>query len=318
MFSNELHAHFSLTSNNDKKKTTRSKHSSSFKKKRETRKSRLLLSMPTKSEISLEKMISLAKIHSEANRPLIKIKDFDGQTKFCQCCSLPSKDDVYLRNCSFCENTDKFAEYGRGTSLYFSFFRFSIVIMIFCLLSMALPAFLLTANYTKEITDECKKIYDGLGMIIKEAFPLCLNYIEVEGVSYENTLDSSDWEFRYNSRNLITYKNIFKDKGGFGNKINGIIVNFYIMHFIGLLSLFVISILYIILLENINKQYDMDVTSPGDFTIIVSNLFSAFDIFWKKINIIREKRKKKIWNIITPKKAKAKKKRIIPKMISKK
>ena len=155
-------------------------------------------------------------------------------------------------------------------------------------------------------------------MIIKEAFPLCLNYIEVEGVSYENTLDSSDWEFRYNSRNLITYKIIFKDKGGFGNKINGIIVNFYIMHFIGLLSLFVISILYIILLENINKQYDMDVTSPGDFTIIVSNLFSAFDIFWKKINIIREKRKKKIWNIITPKKAKAKKKRIIPKMISKK
>ena len=293
MFSNELHAHFSLTSNNDKKKTTRSKHSSSFKKKRETRKSRLLLSMPTKSEISLEKMISLAKIHSEANRPLIKIKDFDGQTKFCQCCSLPSKDDVYLRNCSFCENTDKFAEYGRGTSLYFSFFRFSIVIMIFCLLSMALPAFLLTANYTKEITDECKKIYDGIGMIIKEAFPPCLNYIEVEGVSYENTLDSSDWEFRYNSRNLITYKIIFKDKGGFGNKINGIIVNFYIMHFIGLLSLFVISILYIILLENINKQYDMDVTSPGDFTIIVSNLFSAFDIFWKKINIIREKRKKK-------------------------
>ena len=102
-------------------------------------------------------------------------------------------------------------------------------------------------------------------MIIKEAFPPCLNYIEVEGVSYENTLDSSDWEFRYNSRNLITYKIIFKDKGGFGNKINGIIVNFYIMHFIGLLSLFVISILYIILLENINKQYDMDVTSPGQF-----------------------------------------------------
>ena len=296
MFSNELHPHFSVTSNKDNKKTTRSKHASSFKKKREKRKSRLLLSMPTKSEISLEKMISLAKIHSEANRPLIKIKDFDGQTKFCQCCSLPSKDDVYLRNCSFCENTDKFAEYGRGTSLYFSFFRYSILIMIFCLLSMALPAFLLTENYTKEITDECTKIYNGLGIIIKETFPLCLNYIEVEGVSYENTLDSSDWEFRYNSRNLITYKNIFKDKGGFGDKINGIIVNFYIMHFIGLLSLFVISVLYIILLENINKQYDMDVTSPADFTILISNLFSAFDIFWKNINIINEKIKKEKLN----------------------
>ena len=297
MFSNEPHAHFSLNSTKDHKKTSRSKHTSSFHRKKETRKSRLLLSMPTKSEKTLEQMISLAKIHSEANRPLIKIKDFDGQTKFCQCCSLPSKDNKYLRNCSFCENTDKFAEYGRGTSLYFSFFRFSIVIMIFSLLSMAVPAFLLMANYTKEITDECKKIYDGLGIDIKEAFPGCLNFVEIEGVSYENTLDVSDWEFRYNSRNLITYKTIFTDKGGFGNKINGIIVNFNIMHFIGLLSLFIINVLYIILLENINKQYDMDVTSPGDFTIIISNLFSAFDIFWKYIKIIEEKRKKKNLNL---------------------
>ena len=293
MSKKELHAHFSLTSANEPKKTIRSKNGSSFKRKKEVHKSKILLSKPTKSEVSLETMIKLAKIHSEANRPLIKIKEFDCKTKFCQCCSLPSKDDIYMRNCSFCENTDKFAEFGRGTSLYFSFFRFSIAVMIMCLLTMALPAFLLTSNYTNEITDVCQMIYDYVGVNIKEIFPGCLNFVKVEGVSYENTLDVGDWEFRYNSRNLITYRTMFTEEGGFGSKINDVIVNYYIMHFIGLLSLFVINVLYIILLTNINKQYDMDITSPGDFTIIITNLYSAFEIFWKNIDSLKEKIKSK-------------------------
>ena len=66
-------------------------------------------------------------------------------------------------------------------------------------------------------------------------------------------------------------------------KIKDVTMNYNIAHLIGLASLFVISVLYIILLENINKQYDMDVTSPGDFTIIITNLYSAFNIFWKNI-----------------------------------
>ena len=272
--------------NNDYPKSSLRKHTSSFHRKNKNHKTKLLLSMPTKSEITLEKMISLAKIHREANRPLIKIKDFDGQTKFCQCCSLPSKDDIYLRNCSFCENTDKFAEYGRGTSLYFSFFRFSILIMSFCLVSMALPGFLLTANYTKEMTDVCNNIKNK-GINMTEKFKDCLLFIGEE--DEDNTLDINDWEFRFNSRNLLMYRNMFIDHGGNKEKINKVINNYNIMHMIGLASLFVIKILYIILLGNINKQYDMNVTSPGDFTIIITNLYSAFDIFWKKINKINDK-----------------------------
>ena len=44
------------------------------------------------TEISAENMIAKAKIHREANRPLIKLKEFDGNTKFCQCCYLPAED----------------------------------------------------------------------------------------------------------------------------------------------------------------------------------------------------------------------------------
>ena len=294
MLPNELiNPHLSETKYSyGQKKSSLKKHNSSSRKNK-PRKSKLLLSMPTKSEVSLEKMISLAKIHREANRPLVKIKDFDGHTKFCQCCSLPSRDDIYLRACSFCENTDKFAEYGRGTSLYFSFFRFSILIMICCLVSMALPAFLLTANYTKEITDVCQGIYDEIDRNVTQIFPDCFLFIKIEGEDDDNALDKDDWEFRFNSRNILIYRNMYKINQGNMKKIKDVTINYNISHLIGLASLFVISVLYVILLENINKQYDMDVTSPGDFTIIITNLYSAFDIFWKNINKINDKIREK-------------------------
>ena len=278
------------------------KHKSSFKNKsshqrsNKPRKSKLLLSMPTKSEISFEKMLSLAQIHREANRPLIKIKDFDGQTKFCQCCSLPSRDDIYLRECSFCENTDKFAEFGRGTSLYFSFFKFSIFIMILCLLSMALPSFLLTSSYTKEITHICKKAYDIFGKNVTQVFEDCNYFIDIEGLDDESVLDEDDWELKFNSRNVLIYKKMYTKYGGSEEKINDITLNYNIFYLIGLASSFVVTILYIILLENINKQHDMNVTSPGDFTAIITNLYSAFDIFWRNINKINAKIKEKMTN----------------------
>ena len=93
------------------------------------------------TEISMEKMLARAEIHRRANRPLIKLKEFDGNTKFCQCCYLPAEDGEYLRKCNFFENTDKFADYGRGTSLFFSYYRFSILIMAFTLCLTALPSF---------------------------------------------------------------------------------------------------------------------------------------------------------------------------------
>ena len=280
----------------DTKPKSSSKNKSSVYKSKKPRKSKLLLSMPTKSEVSFKKMISLAEIHREANRPLIKIKDFDGQTKFCQCCSLPSRDDIYLRTCSFCENTDKFAEYGRGTSLYFSFFRFSILIMIMTLISMALPGFFLMANYTNEITNVCHLAYDRFGVNITQIFEDCNLFIEIEGEDDENILNEDDWEMRFNSRNILIYKRMFTKYGGDEDIINDVTLSYNIAHLIGLSSLFIISILYIILLGNINKQYDMDVTSPGDFTVIITNLYSAFEIFWKKIKNINSKIKEKIIN----------------------
>ena len=169
----------------------------------------------SKSQLNIEgddpeSMIAKAEIHQRANRPLIKIKEFDGSTKFCQCCYLPAEDDKYLRKCTFCENTDKFASYGRGTSLYFSYYRFSIVILIFTVCLIALPSFFLTNYYTNQLIDICGKIYNEEGNNIAQSFPDCVNFINIEGVS-EYFITKGDWEFKYNGMNLKHFRKVYKN-----------------------------------------------------------------------------------------------------------
>ena len=231
---------------------------------------------------SVDDMIAKAKIHQRANKPLIKIKEFDGNTKFCQCCYLPAEDDKYLRKSNFCENTDKFAAYGRGTSLFFSYYRFSIFILAFALCLMALPSFLLTNYYTNQLIDTCGKIYEKENQAITESFPDCINFINTKNVS-EYLIEKGDWEFKFNGMNLKYYRIVYKNIVGKDDFVNKVLTNYHIISFITLVTLFIINLLYIILLYNINHQYDLSVTSPGDFTIIISNLHSAFKVFWKNI-----------------------------------
>ena len=239
----------------------------------------------SKKELKLEEMIELAKIHKEANRPLVKIKEFDGKTKFCQCCQLPSNDNIYLKTFSFCENTDKFAECGRGTSLYFSFYRFSILILFITFITMGLPSFILTRYYTNQLTDMCFQIYLKEKERISVTFPDCVNFINVYGVS-EIFIKDTDWEFKYNAINLKEYRHIYKMLTNSYDNVDKGLINYNIVYFIGIFTLFVINLLYIIILYNLNIQYDISVTSPSDYTIIITNLYSAFNIFWKKINKI--------------------------------
>ena len=249
-------------------------------------------------EDSVETMIDKAKIHQRANRPLIKLKEFDGGTKFCQCCYLPAEDDVYLRKCTFCEDTDKFADYGRGTSLYFSFFRFSTMILVFTLCLIALPSFFLTNYYTNQLIDTCGKIYDIEGSDISDIFPDCVNFINIEGVS-EYFIEKGDWEFKYNGLNLKHFRKVYLKAVGTDDNADKILTNFHITSFFVLVTLFIINTFYIILLYNINHKYNLSITSPSDFTIIISNFHSAFKIFWEniiKINTVIKAIKNKIYD----------------------
>ena len=255
------------------------------KNKKQTLKENEIIHIETQT--SIKDMIAKAEIHRRANRPLIKLKEFDGNTKFCQCCYLPAEDGEYLRRTSFCENTDKFADYGRGTSLFFSYFRFSIFILFLALCLMALPFFFLTNHYTNQLIDTCGKLYKIHGEGINATFPDCVNFINIEGVS-EYFIKKGDWEFKYNGINLKYFRKVYKNIVGNDDYVDKVLTNYHIATFISLVALFIINLLYIILLYNINHQYDLSVTSPSDFTIIVSNLHSAFEVFYKNINKINK------------------------------
>ena len=58
------------------------------------------------------------------NKKYYKVKEFDGLTKFCQCCYNPMKDQIHVTDFNFCDSTDEFAEFGIGISLYFFYYRF--------------------------------------------------------------------------------------------------------------------------------------------------------------------------------------------------
>ena len=238
-----------------------------------------------KKEFKFEEMINNAKIHREANRPLKKIKEFTSLTRFCQCCCFPVKDNIYIRNFHFCENTDEYAECGRGTSLYFSYYRFSILILLYALIFMTIPSMIITNYYTNHISDICKKLYYSKNDILNSTFPICLEYLDIGNSSLFKK--DTVWFLRNNEINLRKYREIYNNISElYDDNIDKSIINYYLFHFIGLISLFIVNVLYIILLYNLNKQYDISITSPSDYTVMITNLYSAFNIFWKSINKI--------------------------------
>ena len=115
-----------------------------------------------KKELEGEEMLENAKIHRQANRPLKQIKEFDDLTKFCQCCYNPMKDQIHLTNFNFCDSTDEFTVFGRGISLYFSYIKYSIFILLFSFIVLSLPNILISNKCTEEIINLCNTLFSKL------------------------------------------------------------------------------------------------------------------------------------------------------------
>ena len=239
-----------------------------------------------KKGLKIEDMIDNAKIHREANRPLKKIKEFSSLTKFCQCCYLPVKDNIYIRNFKFCENTDEYAECGRGTSLYFSYYRFASLILLFTFILMGIPSLIVTNHYTHQLIDICYKIYNSEKGKINITYPDCLDFIDIGSSNFFNK--DIVWVLKFNAINLRQYRRIYSNFSKELENVDKTIINYNFAYFIGLITLFIINLLYIMLLYNLNKQYDISVTSPSDYTVILTNMKSTFHIYWTNITKINK------------------------------
>ena len=198
---------------------------------------------------------SFANYHKNSNRPLKKLKEFDQSTKFCPCCSLPVEQKGYLERFNFCDDTDEFIQCGTGISLYFSFFRFSLFILILTSFSICLPTFIITNNYTDQIMKMCIKLYEIENNNINNTFPECINFIGVEGIS-KIYIQGSGWALRFNGINLKQYRTLHsKLIGNKDSKINKTLIDYSFLYFLGLMTLYIINIFYIIFIYNILYLY---------------------------------------------------------------
>ena len=239
-----------------------------------------------KKELEAEEMLQNAEIHCQANRPLKKIKEFTGTVKFCQCCYNPMKDQIHVTNFNYCDSTDEFAEFGTGISLYFFYLKYAIIILLFSFFVLALPSLLISKLCTEEIIGICDKIYARDGGNIAYTFPYCKGFenISKDSFFYNNQIILL---LKLNAMNLKEYREIYLNVTNGKADMNKVLFNYHLIYFIGLLAMFIIHSIYTLLWFNINKQYDMSVTSPSDYAAIITNMQSAFEIFYyevKKIN----------------------------------
>jgi len=158
-----------------------------------------------KKELEREEMLENAEIHRQANRPLKQIKEFDGLTKFCQCCYNPMKDQIHVTNFNFCDSTDEFAVFGRGISLYFSYFKYAIVILLFSFIALSLPNILISNKFTEEIINICNAIYSKEGENMNMTLPFCNGFIKNKKENNNQIISL----FKFNSMNVKQYKDIY-------------------------------------------------------------------------------------------------------------
>ena len=102
--------------------------------------------------------IKNALIHQEATKPLKKIKDLtkkDLKINSCPCCGLPTKIDGKLEDYKMCDSPDTYSNCGDGVILYFSFFKFCIIVSLIATIGISFFDSYISYNYHYELQTIC-------------------------------------------------------------------------------------------------------------------------------------------------------------------
>ena len=238
--------------------------------------------------------IEYAKEHSSANRPLNKLKEFKTNQKFCRCCGLPCITPGVIEPFKLCDSTDKYSILGQAISLYFSFYKFSIFILIVLLCSLIAPSFYMISTYYISLSSICNNIYENnrsLGLGVCEDFITNKDYLKAN--NKEKGMET--FQSQLNAANLISYIELYtilmtngknntivnEDilKKEYGKKIYKLVINNSISYFIVLVCLFLINLLYIVFQNNKILDYNFQLISPSDYAVIMTNMSNALKSF---------------------------------------
>jgi len=236
----------------------------------------------TDNEFNLDGLgkIKIAEQHASANRILKQIKDFDSKTIFCPCCYLPCEKAGTLERFGFCDDTDNFTNFGQGTSLYFSYFKYSIILMAAASVIIAIPFLIFSYQYTYALRKVCNYYYKNELNIDekKDLMDYCNLYITVEEFASGNYSLIDSPFFLFSSVNIKDYRKlyyrIYQDVDN--KKFEKAILNYPLLSLLFSISLLIVNILFIIIIYNKNIGYDFDLISPSDYSVLITNMEDAF------------------------------------------
>ena len=223
--------------------------------------------------------IKLAKIHRSASRPLKKVGDFNNKTEFCQCCNLPAEQKGIMEKFEFWEDPKTFVECGEGISLYFTFFKFSIIILLLTSISVILINIIFSLKYYEEIVKLCYNYKNNV--IIEDNCKLFLK--ELDDKSKQSNLLSNFYFSKFNSMNTKLYRNLYYSLSSDNNKaIDKVIVNTSFINFICLITLLIFNLMFSILINLKSQFINVESLSLSDYSIFITNLKDIHEYFINK------------------------------------
>ena len=226
--------------------------------------------------------IELAKIHREANSPNKKVGEFTDKSQFCNCCGNPLLIEGIMEKYKYSDSTDDFIQNGQAIPLYFSFYIYSIFILTIAFLSISLPCLIISYNASKDLNKVCNELYEKR-IIIDE----CKIYLDhADNIEDEN---KSNFNFilDFSGLNIKNFRIIHSVLTSNKNmNLDDIFVNFSVLNFIGIWTILLIYLGYIILINNKAHVLDIDILSPKNYSIMITGMDGFFSYLKKKTNFL--------------------------------
>ena len=243
--------------------------------------------------------IKIAKIHKEATRPLKQIKDLTKEeikNNSCPCCGLPTKIKGKLEDYKMCNSPDEFTNCSDGVVLYFSFFKFCMIVTFIAALGIGGVCSYISYNYYNELQEFC----DNLPMINEtdsDVYYKCEIYSKAlllrKGAKHNETILFNSNIFKLSLVHFRNYENIFKSLNdeityGYG-KPKSKNINLNLINCLCLINIFITYLVYIFFLYNKSRALNYSIYSIGDYSIMMINLDDIYEKFEENLAYIQNK-----------------------------
>ena len=254
--------------------------------------------------------IKIAKIHKEATRPLKQIKDLTKEEikqNSCPCCGLPKKISGKLDNYKICDSPDEFTNCGEGVILYFSFFKFCIIITLIATIGISFFDCYISYYYYNKLKIFCDKLpqeddgntdYYYCLSDYEYAIYICEIYSKEKRLSPEPQHDDFTTFTLFDSfffkTSLVNYNNYkylselmnckFKN-----DKYKYTTINPNLVNFLWIVIIFIVYLIYIFFMYNKSNVANYSVYSVGDYSLILTNLEKIYKIFEENLDYIKNK-----------------------------